>query len=259
MLGMNWYVYDHYGYALIAAIGTFVALAGLQCVIQCRQLRALTTSLQGVAPPFINIVGVLFALTLAFLANDTWIAHDRAFKAVYKEAESLHTIVTLSKRLPEPLKEELQQAVIAYAEANVSEWPDLANRKTNPAVSERADDLFTLIASSQITVAAGAVVQELMLRKMSDVTDERDQRIALSQTHVNPLKWLGMGFLGFLTLVSVAIVHLERPRAAFSAMLIFALAAAPTAAIVLVQGNPFQPPSNVTPAPIIKAVAAPAD
>ena len=30
--------------------------------------------------------------------------------------------------------------------------------------------------------------------------NDRDQRIALSQMHVNPLKWMGMAFLGLLTL-----------------------------------------------------------
>lgn len=37
---------------------------------------------------------------------------------------------------------------------------------------------------------------------------------------------------------------------AFAAVLLFALAAAPTAAIVLVQGNPFQDPTSVTPKPL---------
>jgi hypothetical protein len=251
---MSWLVYDHYGYALIAVVGTIFALVGLQWVIESRRLSAWVASLQGVAPPFINIVGVLFALTLAFLANDTWIAHDRAVKAVYKEADSLHAIATLSKKLPEPLETELKHAVIAYADANVAEWPNLAERKINPEVSDRADALFNLLASSRMSSAAGDNVQELMLRKMSEISDERDQRIALSQTHVNPLKWLGMGFLGLLTLISVAIVHLDRPRAALAAMLLFSLAAAPTAAIVLVQGNPFQPPANVSPTPIVKSV-----
>lgn len=251
---MTWLIYDHYGYALIAVIGTLFALALLQWIIQYPKLADWRKSLHGVAPPFINIVGVLFGLTLAFLANDTWVAHDRATKAVYKEADSLHAIMTLSKDLPAPLRAELQQAVMAYADANVAEWPDLANRSVNLEVSARADDLFRLLASARVRAAADITTQELLLRKMSDVSDERDQRIALSRTHVNPLKWLGMGFLGLLTLISVAIVHLERPRAAFAAMLLFALAAAPTAAIVLVQGNPFQPPSNVMPEPIIQAI-----
>ena len=47
-------------------------------------------------------------------------------------------------------------------------------------------------------------------RKASEIRDERDQRVALSQTHVNPLKWLGMAFLGLLTLLSIAVVHVER-------------------------------------------------
>ena len=251
---MSWRIYDHYGYALIAVVGTILALAALQWIILHPKLADWRKSLHGVAPPFINIVGVLFGLTLAFLANDTWVAHDRAVKAVYKEADSLHAIMTLSKELTGPLRSELQQAVTAYADANVAEWPELANRRINPDVSARADALFGLLASSQVRTAAGDNVQELMLRKMSDLSDERDQRIALSQTHVNPLKWFGMGFLGLLTLISVAIVHLDRPKAAFAAMLIFALAAAPTAAIVLIQGNPFQPPSNVTPEPIMHAV-----
>lgn len=251
---MNWLVYDHYGYALVAVIGTFIALATLQWFIQSKRFASWTSSLQGIAPPFINIVGVLFALTLAFLANDTWIAHDRAVKAVYKEADSLHAIATLSKQLPAPLQDEVRQAVMAYAESTITEWPYLASRNTNQKVSDNADQLVGLLASSRMASASGSNVQEVMLRKMGEITDERDQRIALSQTHVNPLKWLGMGFLGLLTLISVAIVHLEKPRAAFAAMLIFALAAAPTAAIVLVQGNPFQPPANVTPDPIVRVI-----
>ncbi len=59
-----------------------------------------------------------------------------------------------------------------------------------------------------------------------------------------------MAFLGFTTLVSIAAAHLDRPRAAFVAVLLFVLAAAPTAAIVLVRGNPFQHPAAVTPKPL---------
>ena len=84
----------------------------------------------------------------------------------------------------------------------------------------------------------------------------RDLRVALSQTHVNPLKWLGMAFLGLLMMISIVMVHVDQARAELLAVLLFAAAAAPTAAIVLVQGNPFQQPTAVTSAPIA-AMAVP--
>jgi len=250
----NWHTYDHYGYALLAVVGTFAAVALIHWLMQRSPWAVWIRSLNGVVPPFINIIGVLFGLTLAFLANDTWSAHDRAMNAVYKEADALRSLLVLASELEEPQHSELQEALGDYAKASVAEWPLLAQRTSSPEVSAKADHLLTLLGNRQFARAAGDNVQALMLRKVTDIRDDRDQRIGLSQTHINPLKWLGMAFLGLLTLLSVAVVHAENPRAAFVAIMLFALAAAPTAAIVLVQGNPFQQPSAVSPAPIAAAV-----
>ena len=96
-------------------------------------------------------------------------------------------------------------------------------------------------------------------RKFAPVTlrASRDQRIGLSQTHVNPLKWLGMAFVGFLTLLAVWVAHADNAKAALVAIVLFACAAAPTSVIVLIHGNPFQPPSAVSPAPIVEALPQP--
>lgn len=255
MLPNDWHTYDHYGYAALAVVGTFLAVIAVHRVMQRPRWAGQLAAWQGVAPPFINIIGVLFGLTLAFLANDTWSAHDRAMNAVFKEADSLRSIAVLSEQLAKPLGDELRATLGAYGRASAAEWPMLAARQASPEVARLADALLTLLASKAVASSAGDNVQALMLRKAVEIRDERDLRIGLSQTHVNPLKWLGMAFLGFLTLLSVAVVHLDKPRAALLAVLLFAFAAAPTAAIVLVQGNPFQQPTAVTPNPIIEAIA----
>ena len=251
MSASSWLAYDHYGYALLAVIGTFAAVSGVHRLAHHSRCAGWLRSWQGVAPPFINILGVLFGLTLAFLANDTWSAHDRAIRAVYREADAMRTTLALSQTLPEPLAGQVRGALVHYAQASVDEWDWLAQRAENPAVRGRADTLLTLTASPAVRDALGANVQTLMLDQISIMRDERDQRVALSQTHVNPLKWLGMAFLGLLTLLSVAVVHIERPRALLAAVMLFALGAAPTAAIVLIQGNPFLAPGGVTPAPML--------
>ena len=215
----NWHNYDHYGYAFMALAGTFAAVACIQWVLNRPRHSAWLASLQGVAPPFINIIGVLFGLTLAFLANDTWSAHDRAMNAVFKEADSLRSIVVLSQQLAEPARGEVLDAVSHYGQASAGEWPMLAARQSSTEVAALADALLNLLASPTIAAGTSNSVQALMLRKAVEIRDERDLRISLTQTHVNPLKWLGMAFLGFLTLLSISVVHLDKPRAAMVAVI----------------------------------------
>lgn len=251
----DWSTYDHYGYALLAVAGTLAAVAVIHYGLHHRHSAGWRHALAGVAPPFVNVISVLFGLTLAFLANDTWSAYDRALNAVFKEADALRSLTTLSRTLPEPVRAQVQAHTARYAQASAGEWPLLAQRRTSAEVTQQSDALLTLLASPAVAASTSATVHKLMLDQAMVTRDQRDVRIGLSQTHVNPLKWLGMAFLGLVTLLSVAVVHVENQRAALVSVLLFALAAAPTAAIVLVQGNPFQAPTAVSAAPIVGAVA----
>lgn len=249
--------YDHYGYALVAVVGTAFAVWLIDAAMRGRRSAAWIASLRGVAPPFINIVGVLFGLTLAFLANDTWSAHDRTSAAVYREADSLRSLAQIAGQIEPAPRAGLDAALRAYRDAAVEEWRALAARAASPAAQAAGDRLLGLAASRDFAAAAGPTLHGLVLRKVVELRADRDARISLSQTHVNPLKWLGMAFLGFVTLASIAVVHAENRRAALTALILFALAAAPAAAIVLVQSNPFQPPASVSPQPLTEAMAPP--
>jgi len=250
----DWSMYDHYGYAMLVVAGTCLAVALLQRSLHHPRTRPWLGTLSGVAPPFINVISVLFGLTLAFLANDTWSARDRAVNAVFKEADALRSLAALSGTLAPPLRQQVQAATVAYAQASANEWPLLAQRRSSHSVTQQADALLTLLAHPNTAASVGGVVQKLMLDQVMITREQRDVRTGLSQTHVSPLKWLAMGFLGLVTLLSIAVVHIAQPRAALVAVLLFAMAATPTAAIVLVQGNPFQPPNPVSPAPLLAAV-----
>lgn len=248
------HTYDHYAYALVAIVGTFGTVAAIAWTMVRPAWAGRLASLRGVAPPFINIIGVLFALTLAFIANDTWSAHDQATRAVYREADALSSLLVLASRLDEPQRADLRQAIDRYALSNAEEWKLLAQRQASPRTEAHANELLLAVSAREVDRSAGANVQRMMLDQAARLRDNRNLRIGLSQMHVNPLKWLGMAFLGLITLLSVAVVHADNARAGIAALMLFALSSAPTAAIVLIQGNPFQHPSFVTPAPILAAV-----
>lgn len=252
---MNIGSYDQYLYALVVLVGTAAAMVALLWVSQRSRWASAVHSFRGIAQNFMSVVSVLFALNIAFLAHDTWTAHDRALDAVFQEAGSLRNIVDLARHLPPSLRERITAAVGEYARVAVAEeWPALAHRETSTAASERLDALLTALVSDDLAAAAGSTVQSMLLQQAMLTRSTRDLRTALSRTHVNPLKWMGMAFLGFLTMVSIVMVHVDQPRAEILAVLIFAAAAAPTAAIILVHGNPFQEPAAVTSAPI-RAIA----
>jgi len=243
--------YDHYLYAAVALIGTFVGAWFLLWVSQRSRHAPVIHTFRGVSPPFVGVIGVLFALTLAFLANDTWNARDRALNAVFQEADSLRGIQALAEHLPPATRAGLDDAVRGYARVTVAEeWPLLASRRSSRAASDQLDALLALVSSEAVASHLSAAVQSSMLEQVIQVRTARNLRIALSQTHVNPLKWLGMASLGFLTMITIAMIHVDQARAEFLAVMLFAGAAAPTAAIVLVQGNPFQQPAAISSAPI---------
>lgn len=251
---MNWLVYEHYAYAALAAFGT---LAAVWLVDRLAHRPAIATRLaryQGVVPPFINVNAMLFGLTLAFIAADTWSARDRAMDAVFREADSLRSLIVLAEEEPEPLRTGLTQAIRDYGLAAAQEFTALRARETDEVARRAADRLLRLVADPGVETAAGTAVHTEMLRKVMALRDDRDLRVSLSRTHLNPLKWLGMASLGFLTILSIWAVHLDRPKAGTLAILLFALAAAPSSAIVLVQGNPFQAPAAISAEPLLEAV-----
>jgi hypothetical protein len=242
--------YDHYLLAAFAVLGTTGAGGVLLWLGRSRHAK-LIRQYRGLSPPFVNVVGVLFALTLAFLANDTWNAHDRATSATFQEAGSLRSIQALSRHLPQTERDKVDAALQRYVRLSVEqEWPRLADRQGSADTGEALATLLEVLSGPDVAKSLSATSHAHLLEQAIQVRSSRELRIALSQTHVNPLKWLGMAFLGLLTMISIAMVYVDQPKSELLAVLLFSAAAAPTAAIVLVQGNPYLQPGAVLPAPL---------
>ena len=243
-----WYDYDQHIMAFIAITGTAAGAAAFLWVAHRSRHAPAVAAWRGISPPFVNVVGVLFALTLAFIANDTWLAHDRAIGAVQQEAGALRTLHVLALGTGLEEQHALNAAVADYARLVVDEeWPQLAHRRNSAAAGTALDALLAMLAQNR---SAPPALHAAMLEQAIQVRSTRDTRLALTQAHVNPLKWLGMALLGYLTLVAIAMVYVNQPRAEALAVILFSLAAGPTAAIVLIQANPFQGPAAISAAPI---------
>ena len=245
--------YDYYLFASLAVVGSPLGAWFVIWLSRRSRFSALIDSFRCVAPNFLSVIGVMFSLNLVFLANDTWHASDRALDAVYQEADSLSAILVLARQLPEPIRLKVAATVRDYAKTTVAaDWPALARGRSSPEAAAQLDALLVLLSVPEVSERLNQSVYSQMLHEALQVRAARNVRKRLSNTHVNPLKWMAMALLGFLMMTSIVVVHVDARRPELMAIAIFVAAAVPTAVIVLIEGNPFQAPSVVSAEPIAK-------
>ena len=143
--------YDQYGFAFAAIAGTIIAAGVLLWWTNQPANAKLRKSFLGVVPQFPNLIGVLFGLNLAFLANDTWSAHDRATEAVYREADSLRGLRAVAANLAGPTRSRVESTIDDYTREVVSvEWPLLGRRQDSTKAAECLDNLLRLLTSADV-------------------------------------------------------------------------------------------------------------
>ena len=164
-------------------------------------------------------------------------------------------ILTVTKLLPDSDRGRLSGAVKDYVDHAVNvEWPRLALRQTVSVVDEDIERIMTLIMARSVVEALDRNSHAYLISQVEKVKDAHSRRVILGKTHVNALKWLSMAVLGLITMISIVMVHVDQAKAEILAVVLFVAAATPTAVIVLIQGNPFQQPTSLVPAPILCVV-----
>lgn len=89
--------------------------------------------------------------------------------------------------------------------------------------------------------------QREIVASLQRALDVRRQRIILSQSRVNWIKWTGMIALAMLILLAIAFVHSGNRATAAIAMAVFASAIAVTLLLIASQDRPFSGPFGVKP------------
>ncbi len=176
----------------------------------------------------------LRSFRVAFLATQVWTDQQRAHDAVDREASALRAVVLLSARFPAPTEQQLRALVGRHIqEAATVEWPAMATQslelKQLPAALVEALGLALALTPQQ---EAQALAQRETVRALQEALDARRQRIIISRSTINWVKWWGLILEAILALVAIALVHSDNRFTASLAMGTFATAAALAALMV---------------------------
>src|SRR5262249_4093198 len=133
------------------------------------------------------------------------------------------------------------------------EWPAMAhNRATLTAIpGPLAEGLRIAIGLSPRTEGETAA-QRALIDSLQTASDARRQRIILSESRFNWVKWAGLILVAVLTLIAIAFVHCDNRLTAALAMGLFAGAVAVSLILIAAQQRPFSGQFAVRPNPLIQ-------
>lgn len=199
--------------ALILALFNIVALGGLALV--ARRIPVETRRRQNdAAAAMVSIIGVVYAVMLAFIAVEVWQAFDKAEDTVEREADEVADIWRDVQGFPEPTRTKIREALRGYAEIVVKEEWDLQRKGRSSARAQSALQAASaaLLAFEPTTLREQMIFGET-LRQMNRLLDERRLRLHIADSGVQPVVWAVVVLGTLLLMFSTYFFGLESFRA----------------------------------------------
>ncbi|KQT99043.1 hypothetical protein ASG60_04895 [Methylobacterium sp. Leaf469] len=244
-----WLIFTSLGGVFAGATGLLVLLTN------SRRTRPILLRLgTGMVPAYFTAISVLLALLTGTVANDAWERQRQAGRVVQNERSNLLAAHDLSLATVSDMSE-IRAALVTYANALIlDEWPKMTDGLSSPVAGAALGRLMAVSADPKHE-AAGRAAHALLLDAVMNLRTARGERLALSDAQGDQSKWLTLMVLAGLTLVAIGLVHLERPVAQATTLVMFSIAMVTTLGVVALHERPFDGPMARSPAPIERAKA----
>jgi hypothetical protein len=187
------------------------------------------------------VLGIIFGLFVAFPAAQVWADNDHAGAAVSREASALRAVTLLAAGLPAEQEAHLLSLIRSYIEqAATVEWPDMAHQRASLRATPAAlAEALQLVVAMAPQGAGQQTAQREIIAGLGTALDARRQRIIISQSEVNPVKWWCLYLQAVCELLAIAIVHYDNKLASAIALTLFATGVAASVLLIAAHDRPF--------------------
>jgi hypothetical protein len=236
--------------AVVVFALTYLATWGIFAIIMSLATGERVRSFKGVSPGMLPPLGIIFGLFVAFVAAQVWADVDRAKAAVNREADALSTVVFLAASFPGEPEARMRELTRRHIQEAVKyEWPLMAQQsaslKITPiALAEELQLVLAITPHSEGQITA----QREIVTALESAMDARRQRIDVSRSRVNWVKWMAIMLQAVFTLVAIAMVHSDNRGAAVATLGIFATGVAVAILLIASHDRPFSGEIAVRPA-----------
>src|SRR5262245_28823858 len=247
------------GLALTVFALTFLTAAVVYVVVMALAVGRWGEAFRALSPGMLPPMGLLFGLIVGFLAAQVWSDAGRAQDAVDREASALRSTVLLVHAFPGDPETRMNALVRRQIRTAVDdEWPAMAEQRATLAViSAPLAQALGLAVSLTPRTDGQRDAQREIVSSLQSAMDARRQRIIVSESSVNWVKWTGVILVALLTLIAIAFVHSGNRLTAALAMGLFSAAVAASLMLIVAQERPFSGPFGVRPDILIEVTPQP--
>src|SRR5256884_8916727 len=228
---------------------TYLVTAGILAAIMVFAVGERARSFKAISPGLLPVLGLIFGLFVVFTAAQVWTDNEKARAEIDREASALRSAAILATSFPRESQVQLRDLIRRYiADVVAQEWPMMAQGTANlraiPGVlAEALQATLALNPSSEGQKTA----QRDIATAFETALDARRQRIIISESQVNLLKWVCLFVQAVCALVAIAMVHSDNRLASIMAMGIFATGVAASIFLILAHVLPFTALMSIKP------------
>ena len=187
-----------------------VSIAGLVLV---RRLTSLSVRQEhnDVAGFIYAVVGISYAVLLAFLVIAVWERFEAARDAADQEGNELAGIYWLANTFPDSKRRQVQELARSYAQVVIDEeWPMMADAQASPRAGTLMDQLRESIQSSEVNTPAEQVLYDQGLTRVHQLAGARRLRLLDANTYVPTILWVILISGGVITVCFTYLFGLEK-------------------------------------------------
>jgi hypothetical protein len=239
------------GVSLLAiTVGAGLSAGGLLCVqaVLPTNLRRAHNDVSGF---ILAIVGVIYAVLLAFVAVAVWQSYGDAEKLVQTEANLAGDLYRDTVAFPDSTAATLRNTLFVYAEVVIQdEWPGLAAGRVNDAAGwQLLDRLHTQLMQQSAAQEGTQMARADMARTLDQLYDARRGRFHAATASLPGILWWNLIAGAIILMLFTYLFGAERLGMHVTMVALLGAMIGLVLALIVLLSNPFRGQSHVSAEP----------
>lgn len=202
---------------IVAAL-LIVSAAALIAVLGFRVALKLRPGFRGeehtdVKSVYFSMVGVLYAILLAFVVVVAWEQFNAAEEATHTEATRLSNLLRDSRAFPPAYREPIQSAIVTYTEAVVDdEFDAMADGRTSARATAAYEAIWTEFYAVEVEEEPAATWFGESIGRLNELGEARRLRMLASRSTIPLPLWILLIGGGAFTIAWLYPFHMSNVR-----------------------------------------------